>query len=120
MAKEKEQITFIWEGKNKSGNKTGGEISAMSETIARTEIRKMGLRILKIKKKPKPLFTKKTQPITPGDIAIFARQLATMLEAGVPLVQAFDIIGKGFEQNARTIQMAGIPATESFGGVAFF
>ena len=95
MAKEIKQIDFVWEGKDKSGNKTGGEISAISETIARTDIRKMGLRVLKIKKKQKPLFSKKTQPITPSDIAIFARQLATMLEAGVPLVQAFDIIGKG-------------------------
>ncbi len=95
MAKELEQIDFIWQGKDKSGNKTGGEISAMSEMIAKADIRKMGVRVLKIKKKPKPLFGARTQKITPGDIAIFARQLATMLESGVPLVQAFDIIGKG-------------------------
>ena len=95
MAKQLDQIDFIWQGKDKSGNKTGGEISAMSEMIAKADIRKMGVRVLKIKKKPKPLFSAKTQKITPGDIAIFARQLATMLESGVPLVQAFDIIGKG-------------------------
>lgn len=93
--KELEQIDFIWEGKDKLGNKTGGEISALSELIARTDIRKMGIRVLKIKKKPKPLFSKKVQAITPADIAVFARQLATMLESGVPLVQALDIIGKG-------------------------
>ncbi|MCF6251258.1 MAG: type II secretion system F family protein [Methylococcaceae bacterium] len=110
MAKEKEQITFVWEGKNKSGNKTGGEISAMSETIARTEIRKMGLRIIKIKKKPKPLFAKKTQPITPGDIAVFARQLSTMLESGVPLVQAFDIIGKGHKNPSMAEMLLSIKA----------
>lgn len=95
MATQLEQIDFVWQGKDKSGNKTGGEISAISETIARTEIRKMGIRILRIKKKPKPLFAKRTQPILPSDIAIFARQLSTMLQSGVPLVQAFDIIGKG-------------------------
>lgn len=95
MAKELEQIDFIWQGKDKSGNKTGGEISAMSEMIAKADIRKMGVRVLKIKKKSKPLFAARTQKITPGDIAVFARQLATMLESGVPLVQAFDIIGKG-------------------------
>jgi len=110
MAKEKEQITFVWEGKNKSGNKTGGEISAMSETIARTEIRKMGLRVIKIKKKPKPLFAKKTQPITPGDIAVFARQLSTMLESGVPLVQAFDIIGKGHKNPSMAEMLLSIKA----------
>ena len=95
MVAETDQIDFVWEGKDKSGNKTGGEISAKSETIARVDLRKMGVRVVKIKKKSKPLFSKKTQPITPAEIAVFARQLATMLQAGVPLVQAFDIIGKG-------------------------
>ncbi len=95
MAVEIEQIDFVWEGKDKSGNKTGGQLSAKSETIARADLRKMGIRVTKIKKKPKPLFSKATQKILPGDIAVFARQLATMLEAGVPLVQAFDIVGKG-------------------------
>ncbi|MCK5477607.1 MAG: type II secretion system F family protein, partial [Methylococcales bacterium] len=94
---EVEQIDFIWEGKDKASNKAGGQISAKNETIARTDLRKMGIRVLKIKKKPKPLFGKRTQKITPGDIAIFARQLSTMLESGVPLVQSFDIIGKGHE-----------------------
>lgn len=95
MANELEQIDFIWEGKDKTGNKTAGEISAISEIVARADIRKMGIRVLKIKKKPKPLFGSKVQKITSADIAVFARQLATMLESGVPLVQAFDIVGKG-------------------------
>jgi type IV pilus assembly protein PilC len=95
MAEEVEQIDFIWTGKDKAGNKTGGNLSAKSETIARTDLRKMGIRVTRIKKKPKDLFAKRAQKITPGDIAIFARQLATMLESGVPLVQSFDIIGKG-------------------------
>ena len=97
MAAEIEQIDFVWQGKDKAGNKTGGDISAKSEVIARTDLRKMGVRVLKIKKKSKPLFTASSKKITPGDIAVFARQLATMLESGVPLVQAFDIIGKGHE-----------------------
>ncbi len=97
MAEDIELIEFIWQGKDKTGNKTTGEISAKSETIARADLRKMGIRIISIKKKPKPLFGKRTQSISPGDIAVFARQLATMLESGVPLVQAFDIIGKGHE-----------------------
>ncbi|MCK4841190.1 MAG: type II secretion system F family protein [Methylococcales bacterium] len=95
MAKDIVQIDFVWEGKDKVGNKTGGTIGAKNEVIARTDLRKMGVRVTKIKKKPKPLFAAKTQAILPGDIAVFARQLATMLEAGVPLVQSFDIIGKG-------------------------
>jgi len=104
MAVEIEQIDFVWEGKDKSGNKTGGQLSAKSETIARADLRKMGIRVIKIKKKTKPLFSKATQKILPGDIAVFARQLATMLEAGVPLVQAFDIVGKG-HKNATMAEM---------------
>jgi len=95
MAEEIEQIDFVWQGKDKSGNKTGGELSAKSETIARADLRKRGIRIIKIKKKPKALFGARTKPILPADIAVFARQLATMLDAGVPLVQALDIVGKG-------------------------
>lgn len=95
MAEAVNQIDFIWEGKDKAGNKTGGQLSAKSEVIARTDLRKMGVRVIKIKKKPKPLFAARTKPILPGDIAVFARQLATMLQAGIPLVQALDIVGKG-------------------------
>ncbi len=95
MAAEIEQIDFVWAGKDKAGNKTGGELSAKSEAIARTDLRKRGIRVLKIKKKPKPLFSARTKPILPADIAVFARQLATMLDAGVPMVQAIDIVGKG-------------------------
>ncbi|MEQ1528297.1 MAG: type II secretion system F family protein, partial [Methylococcales bacterium] len=98
MAEQSEQIDFIWEGTDKTGKKlTKREISAKSETVARTELKRQGFRVTRIKKKPKSLFSTKTRPITPGDIAVFSRQLATMLGAGVPLVQSFDIIGKGHE-----------------------
>ena len=96
MAEQAEIVDFIWEGKDKTGKKTKGEVSANTENIARIDLRKMGIRVLKIKKKPKSFFASKAA-ITPKDIAIFSRQLATMLEAGVPLVQSFDIIGKGHE-----------------------
>lgn len=97
MAEQTEQLDFIWEGVDKSRKKTKGLISAKSEMIARTDLRRMGIRVTKIKKKSRPLFGARVQSITPGDIAVFARQLATMLEAGVPLVQSFDIIGKGHD-----------------------
>ncbi|MGR9044717.1 MAG: type II secretion system F family protein [Gammaproteobacteria bacterium] len=97
MAEQIEQIDYIWDGKDKANNRTKGEITAKSETVARTELRRLGIRVISIKKKPKPLFGSRVQKITPGDIAIFSRQLATMLEAGVPLVQSFDIIGRGHE-----------------------
>ena len=100
MANQEQQIDFIWEGFDKQNQKTKGQISAKSETIARAELRRTGVRVIKVKPKPKPMFGAKTKAITPADIAVFARQLATMLEAGVPLVQSFDIIGKGHDNAA--------------------
>lgn len=97
MAEQEEQIDFTWTGVDRSGNKTKGEIAAKNELVARTELRKMGIRVIGIKKKPKDLFGSKVKAITPAEIAVFARQLATMMESGVPLVQSFDIIGKGHE-----------------------
>ncbi|MDP2100747.1 MAG: type II secretion system F family protein [Methylobacter sp.] len=97
MAEQSEQIDFVWAGTDKNKQKAGGIISAKSETIAKAELRRQGYRVIKFKKKPKPLFSAKVQSITPGDIAIFTRQLSTMLKAGVPLVQSFDIVGKGHD-----------------------
>lgn len=105
-----EQIDFLWEGIDKQGKKTSGMISAKTEAIARTELRKTGVRVIKVKPKPKPLFGGKTQKITTGDIAVFARQLATMLEAGVPLVQSFDIIGKGHDNASMSEMLLAIKA----------
>jgi len=110
MAAEIEQIDFIWSGKDKSGNKTGGQLSAKSETIARADLRRSGIRVTKIKKKPKPLFGSSAQKILPGDIAVFARQLATMLEAGVPLVQAIEIVGKGHKNPSMAEMLLSVKA----------
>ena len=89
-----EKIDFIWKGKDKSGNKTKGELSMRNEAAARSQLRKAGIRVISLKKKPKDLFAKRPQAITPADISVFARQTATMLEAGIPMVQALDIVGK--------------------------
>ncbi len=96
------QNTFIWEGTDKRGNRTKGEIRGNSPTLAKAELRRQGINPLKIKKKPKPLFGggAKKKKITPKDIAIFSRQMATMMSSGVPLVQAFDIVGRGHENPA--------------------
>lgn len=91
------QIDFVWKGKDKHGKVLTGELSTLNKAAAKSELRRRGIRIISVKKKPKALFTKATKPITTKDIAIFARQLATMLQAGVPLVQSFDIVGKGHE-----------------------
>ncbi|MDD2768421.1 MAG: type II secretion system F family protein [Methylococcus sp.] len=91
---------FVWEGLDKNGSRTKGETSARTEITARAELRRQGIRVVKIKKKPKPLFGGPRKKITPKHIAVFSRQLATMLSAGVPLVQAFDIVGKGHDNPA--------------------
>lgn len=91
--------TFSWEGTDKKGNRTKGEIQAVNASLARAEIRRQGINPLKVKKKPKALFggRKKKAKITAKDIAILSRQLATMMSSGVPLVQSFEIIGKGHD-----------------------
>lgn len=105
-----EQIEFTWNGKDKSGNKAEGELSAKSETIARASLRKMGIHTIRIKKKAKPLFSPKVHKILPGDIAVFARQLSTMLNAGVPLVQAIDIVGKGHKNPGMSEMLLSVKA----------
>ncbi|MFM7785078.1 MAG: type II secretion system F family protein, partial [Gammaproteobacteria bacterium] len=92
--------TFSFTGKDRRGNATKGEIQSESVTLAKAQLRKQGITPQVVKKKPKPLFGERKKPITPGDIAIFARQLATMMKAGVPLVQSFDIVADGQENVA--------------------
>ncbi len=92
-----EKVEFTYEGTNRGGQKVKGEIFALSDALAKNELRKQGINPLRVKKKPKPLFGG-AKKILPGDIAIFARQIATMMQAGVPLVQSFEIIGEGAEK----------------------
>lgn len=110
MAEQIEQIDFVWAGTGKNKQKAGGIISAKSEAIAKAELRRQGYRVTKFKQKPKPLFSAKVQKITPGDIAIFTRQLSTMLKAGVPLVQSFDIVGKGHDNASMEVLLMSIKA----------
>ena len=91
----------------KAEKKSKGEITAKSEILARNELKRQGYRVTKIRKKSKPFFTR-SQKITASDIAIFSRQLATMLKAGIPLVQAFDIIGKGHENPSMQLMLLSI------------
>lgn len=111
-----EKIEFSYEGTNRGGNKVKGEIYALNDTLAKNELRKQGINPLKVKKKPKPLFGGASK-IKPADIAIFARQMATMMQAGVPLVQSFEIIGQGNESPAMQKLIFGIK-NEVEGGVS--
>lgn len=95
-AKEVKLKTFRWQAVNKSGARVKGIIEAKSDTIAKNELRKQQLANIKLKQEIQ-LFGKRKKPITSQDIAIFSRQLATMMQAGVPLVQALEIVSKGHE-----------------------
>ncbi|MDP2244444.1 type II secretion system F family protein [Pseudomonas sp.] len=87
---------FLWEGTDKKGGKMKGELIGQSPALIRAQLRKQGINPLKVRKKPMSLFSagKKIKPL---DIALFTRQMATMMKAGVPLLQSFDIIGEGFD-----------------------
>ncbi|REL31916.1 type II secretion system F family protein [Thalassotalea euphylliae] len=95
--KTKVNDTFIWQGVNRKGKKISGELSAASVLELKAQLRKQGITPGRIKKKPRPLFGigGGAKPIKPVDIATTTRQLATMLGAGVPLVQSIEMIAKG-------------------------
>ena len=111
MAAAKKEAMFVWEGKDKQGKVMKGELAGMSDALVKAKLRRQGINPLKVKKKPKPLFGGggKTR-ITPKDITIFSRQLATMMSAGVPLVQAFEIVGRGHENLGMQELILGVKA----------
>ncbi|MEW5992872.1 MAG: type II secretion system F family protein [Candidatus Zixiibacteriota bacterium] len=111
------QATFLWEGTDKRGARTKGEIQSTSVAQAKAELRRQGINPLKVKPKPKPLFGGRGKAIAPKDIAIFSRQLATMMSSGVPLVQAFEIIGRGHE-NASMRDLVLAVKADVEGGIA--
>ena len=94
----RKQVAFVYEGLNRRGGKIKGEIYAISTTEAKGTLKKQGITPTKVKKKPQPLFGGGSKPVDSRDIAVFTRQVATMLTAGVPLVQALDMISKGAEK----------------------
>ncbi|HHH46128.1 MAG TPA: type II secretion system F family protein [Thiotrichales bacterium] len=94
------QDLFAWEGTDKKGNRVRGETRSSSPTLVKAELRRQGILPLKVRKKSALTSRTKKKKIESRDIAVFTRQLATMLAAGVPLVQAFEIIGRGHENPA--------------------
>ena len=98
---------FLWEGTDKTGKKVKGEMSGSSDALIKATLRRQGINPQKVKKKPKALFSTKKK-ITPKDIAIFSRQMATMMSSGVPLVQSFEIVGRGHENPSMQELILGI------------
>ena len=103
-------VTFLWEGTDKRGNKTKGESEGISAALIKADLRRQGINPGKVRKKPQPLFGGGGKKIVPKDIAVFSRQLATMMSAGVPLVQAFEIVGRGHENPNMQKLILGIKA----------
>jgi len=85
------ESTFQWEGRNRDGKTVRGEMRAASEAVAQSTLRRQGITNLKLKK----IRFKSGGKITDKDITLFTRQLATMMKSGVPLLQSFDIVGRG-------------------------
>jgi len=96
-AKAAKQGSFVWQGKDGKGNPLKGEVHGQNIALVKAQLRKQGIRNPSVKKKPKPLFGLSKPKIKPMDIAIFTRQLATMMKAGIPLVQSFEIVGDGLQ-----------------------
>ncbi len=95
--KKEKTSTFIWEGSDRKGQRVTGTMSAPNQATTKANLRKQGITPIKVKKKSADLFAARKKPITPGDIAAFSRMIATMMQAGIPLVQSFEIIGRGHD-----------------------
>ena len=92
--KKIKEVSFSWEGKDRSGKVVKGEMRAAGAIIVTSTLRRQGIRVTKVTK------TKSSGTIKAKDITLFTRQLATMMKSGVPLLQAFDIVGKGHSNRA--------------------
>ena len=108
-------VPFVWEGTDKRGVKMKGEQPARNANLLKAELRRQGINPTVVKPKPKPLFGSAGRVITPKDIAFFARQMATMMKSGVPIVSALEIIAGG-QKNPRMKAMVGQIRTDIEGG----
>jgi type IV pilus assembly protein PilC len=94
----KKDVQFLWEGKDKRGNKVRGKTLAASEAALRADLRRQGVAPTRVKTQSSVF--RSGGKVTSEDISVFSRQLATMMAAGIPMVQAFEIIGNGHEKPA--------------------
>ena len=106
---------FTWEGVDKSGKRVKGEMSGRNDALIKAQLRRQGVNPLKVKKKAKPWFGSGGS-ITTKEITVFSRQLATMMSSGVPLVQSFEIVGRGHENPAMQDLLMTIKADVEAGG----
>ncbi|HHJ16426.1 MAG TPA: type II secretion system F family protein [Gammaproteobacteria bacterium] len=110
------QDIFAWEGTDKKGKKVKGESNASNPAMVKADLRRQGIKPIKVRKKSTLFASAAKRKILPKDIAIFTRQLSTMMGAGVPLVQSFEIIGRGHENPAMQELIMNIKADVESGG----
>jgi type IV pilus assembly protein PilC len=91
--------TFVWQGRDKSGNVTKGKLDAANVATARAQLRRQGITPKKVGKESISIFSNRSKAIKPLDIAFFTRQMATMLKSGVPLLQSLEIVAGGSEKD---------------------
>ncbi len=111
--------TFVWEGNDKRGIKMKGEQQAKNGNLLRAELRRLGITPTVVKPKPKPLFGAAGSKVSAKDIAIFSRQIATMMKSGVPLVQSLEIIGNG-QKNLRMKNLVDAVRVDIEGGSSIY
>ena len=109
--------TFVWVGLDKRGQRMKGEMTTKTASLVKAELRRQGINPQSVKAKPKPLFGKTGKSVKSRDISVFSRQLATMMAAGVPMVQGFEIVAGG-QNNPRFKDMLVDIKTEIEGGSA--
>eukprot|EP01030_Chromulinospumella_sphaerica_P019875 gene19875-19777_t len=99
--------TYAWEGTLRNGRKVSGETRGHSPAVIKAQLRRQGINPVRVQMRSS-LLSGLRNPITPADVALFTRQLATLLKAGIPLLQAFDMIGEGFENRAMRTMVQGL------------
>ena len=92
--------TYDWIALDKRGKRMKGSMPAKNASLVKAELRRQGMNPQTVRERPKPLFGSAGKTVKPGDVAIFSRQIATMMASGVPMVQSFDIIADG-QKNPR-------------------
>jgi type IV pilus assembly protein PilC len=91
------EFTYVWEGTDKKGKRIKGEMRASGDAFVKATLRRQGINVIKVSKQSG---FKSGGKVTDKDVTLFTRQLATMMKSGVPLLQAFDIVGKGHNNPA--------------------
>ena len=110
---------FVWEGVDKRGVKMKGESQSKSANLVRAELRKQGINPTVVKPKPKPLFGSAGSKISALEIAVFSRQIATMLQSGVPMVQSFEILSGGQKNERMRLMLEDIRNSISGGSTLY-